>query len=171
MYYTREQWRQQLIRYFLRELYPVFYPEHQIQAVLQRIAQCRTMADLNRLFISGDFVREERLWQAYYLKRNDLVPPEKRRWRIQRQCLWPQPSWMRELSIDCIKSLLPLEVKQQPITQELYTAIQACGTLKELSLLAHSLTLTKLQEIDAIEQRLKELPACCIVPPPNYTSH
>lgn len=171
MFYTRERWRQQLIRYFLRELYPVYYPEELIQDVLQRIRGCSTMAELNRLFVSGQFVRDERLWQAYYQQRNELVPPDKRRWRIQKQCLWPQPSWMRELSIDCIKSLLPLEVKQQPISQELYTAIQTCGTLKELSQLAHSLTLTKLQEIDAIEQRLRALPNECIIPPPNYTSH
>ena len=171
MYSPRDKLRQQIICFYLRELYPVFYPEEQIQTVLRSIEQCHTNLELNRVLISPAFVREERLWQAYYRKRNTLVLPEQRRWRIKQQQLWPMPAWMRVLLINCIKVLLPHSAKRQSITEELRAAIQACNTLQELSALVHSHTLTCPQELDAIEQRLRELPPASQVPPPNYSSH
>jgi hypothetical protein len=169
--YSRDKMRQQIIRYYLRELYPVFYPETHIQAVLHSIEQCTNTLELNRILLSPAFVREERLWQAYFEKRNQLVPPEQRRWRIAEQKLWPLPGWMRELLIDCIKSFVADKEGRQPISTELYLSIQACNSLQELSALVHSLTLTRLQEIDAVEKRLWELPQENIVPPPTYTAH
>ena len=149
---------EELISFFLRELYPILYSEAELQEVVTRINQCWSLEALDTVLPSRELLLEDAIWRAYYGKRKTLLPAGKRYTPLQSKRVWPLPDWWRQMNLELIRILLPLEFKRQPISLELQAQIEACQCYKDLSTLVHSIRLAKVKELDTIERRYLELP-------------
>ena len=157
MYSPKQKRQRQIISHYLELLYPKNYPDEQIDAVISRINKCTCYRQLLELFLSPEFVKDDRLYAAFYQKLQELKPSSRLLSYKVEAVRTPLRSWQRACYIQRIKYLLPYPVRNPYLSRELFTSIQQCNTREALAAFVHTIVLTKEAEIDAIEKRYKQL--------------
>jgi hypothetical protein len=151
--------KRQILKSFLRQLYPKVYSETYLAEVEDKVKSCTSALAFIRVLVRTEYPYTERMADAFNQKSKELngASCQTPFLNLKPKTMRPLLKEVRKSIIDLIKDLLPFSTKHNPILPELQTAIDQCTTEEELTELLYSVDLNTEWEIDAFEKRYNEL--------------